>query len=430
MKKKLLPLAVACSLALSAIPYSALAAPSVSEIDKQLGNLKNQQSEAEQKSKEAKEKAGQIQEEKAQVNKDINAIINELNDTNEKLDDLNDQIASVTGNLQENEKQLGDAEKRVEARDQKLKSRVKVMYQTDSSSYIDVVLSSSSLTDFFDRMNALKSIVGQDKDLLEANKQDRDLIAQKKKEIEKQLAEVKTLYAKMNEVKATLEAQEKEKQVKVASLSASEQQYVKETEEQEAIFREIAKKQKSLQQQREAALATPKPTPAPIVAPAKPKPGTGSSSGGGSSDTGNSVKPPAGGHYSYPLPSRAPITSEYGYRQNPFGGQSSEFHSGIDLGAPNGTPILAAESGTVVYAQWMNGYGNCVMIAHPDGNYTLYGHIREGGIVVSNGQHVSRGQKIAEVGSTGYSTGNHLHFEVRVGGTSKANLVNPKPYIL
>ncbi|MDT2267274.1 PcsB-like coiled-coil domain-containing protein [Paenibacillus larvae] len=145
------------------------------------------------------------------MNKDINAIINELNATNEKLDDLNVQIATVTGNLEENAKQLDDAEKRVEARDQKLKSRVKVMYQTDSSSYIDVVLSSTSLTDFFDRMNALKSIVGQDKDLLEANKQDRDLIAQKKKEVENQLAEVKTLYAKTNDIKATLVAQEKRK---------------------------------------------------------------------------------------------------------------------------------------------------------------------------------------------------------------------------
>ncbi|MDT2235828.1 hypothetical protein P7H20_06710 [Paenibacillus larvae] len=181
MKKKFLSLAVACSLALSAVPYNALAASSVTEIDKQLGDLKNQQSEAEKKSKEAQDKTGQIQSEKAQVNKDINAIINELNATNEKLDDLNVQIATVTGNLEENAKQLDDAEKRVEARDQKLKSRVKVMYQTDSSSYIDVVLSSTSLTDFFDRMNALKSIVGQDKDLLEANKQDRDLIAQKKK---------------------------------------------------------------------------------------------------------------------------------------------------------------------------------------------------------------------------------------------------------
>ncbi|MCY9508927.1 peptidoglycan DD-metalloendopeptidase family protein [Paenibacillus larvae] len=423
MKKKFLPLAVACSLALSAVPYNALAASSVTEIDKQLGDLKNQQSEAEKKSKEAQDKTGQIQSEKAQVNKDINAIINELNATNEKLDDLNVQIATVTGNLEENAKQLDDAEKRVEARDQKLKSRVKVMYQTDSSSYIDVVLSSTSLTDFFDRMNALKSIVGQDKDLLEANKQDRDLIAQKKKEVENQLAEVKTLYAKTNDIKATLVAQEKEKQVKVASLSASEQQYVKETEEQEAIFREIAKKQKALQQQRVAALATP--TPTPNVAPAKPKPGTGGSSGGRVT-----TNPPVGGHYGYPLPFRAPITSDYGYRQDPFGGQSSEFHNGVDLGAPNGTPILAAESGTVVYARWMNGYGNCVMIAHPDGNYTLYGHIRDGGIVVSDGQQVSRGQKIAEVGSTGNSTGNHLHFEVRKGGNAKANLVDPKPYIL
>ena len=102
-----------------------------------------------------------------------------------------------------------------------------------------------------------------------------------------------------------------------------------------------------------------------------------------------------------------------------------KLHKGIDIPAPLGTSIVAAETGTVLIASWVNGYGNTVVLDHGGGLWTWYGHIRNGGIKVKEGQVVKRGEKIAEVGSTGDSTGNHLHFEVRI----KQEAVNPLPYL-
>ncbi len=124
-------------------------------------------------------------------------------------------------------------------------------------------------------------------------------------------------------------------------------------------------------------------------------------------ETGGSV-----GHFRWPCHGR--ITSSYGYRRSPFRRRRSVFHSGIDIGAPRGTPVVASASGVVSHAGWMSGYGKTVIIQHGGGVSTLYGH--NSSLLVGVGRSVSRGQIIARVGSTGRSTGNHCHFEIRRGG--------------
>ena len=129
------------------------------------------------------------------------------------------------------------------------------------------------------------------------------------------------------------------------------------------------------------------------------------------------------GTFKFPLPSGVfTITSYYGNRKDPFTGKTA-YHSGYDFACAKGTKIYAADSGTVVIAKWNGGYGNCVMINHGGGIMTLYGHCSE--LLVTSGQKVSRGDVIAKVGSTGRSTGNHLHFEVRKNGS----VIDPSPYI-
>ena len=129
------------------------------------------------------------------------------------------------------------------------------------------------------------------------------------------------------------------------------------------------------------------------------------------------------GSFTFPLPANVyRITSYYGNRKDPFTGKTS-YHSGYDFACAKGTKIYAADSGTVVIAKWNGGYGNCVTINHGGGIMTLYGHCSE--LLVTAGQKVSRGDVIAKVGSTGRSTGNHLHFEVRKNGS----VIDPSPYI-
>ncbi|NTU72350.1 MAG: peptidoglycan DD-metalloendopeptidase family protein [Coriobacteriia bacterium] len=128
------------------------------------------------------------------------------------------------------------------------------------------------------------------------------------------------------------------------------------------------------------------------------------------------------GTMAWPVPSSHRITSNYGPRICPFHGR--ELHPGIDIGAPSGSPIVSAGAGTVTYAGWRGSYGNFVMVNHGNGVVTCYAHQTSGGIKVHVGQRVSKGQRIGTVGSTGNSTGPHLHFEVRVNGTPK----NPMTY--
>ncbi len=251
----------------------------------------------------------------------------------------------------------------------------------------------------------MRSIVNQDKKILEANKRDRATIDEKRIAIEKQLAEVKNLYAETSAVKADLLVKEKEKEVKIASLTQKEKELEDISEEVEAQLVKVASqeaaKQRALQEAKAAEAAKSK----------------GAKAAG-------PVYTYSGGKFGYPLPKVVNMSSDFGTRKDPFTGRSSS-HNGIDFPSPAGTSILAAEDGVVIVASWWSGYGNTVIIDHGKGVWTLYGHIRNDGIVVEKGDTVKRGQKIAEVGSTGRSTGNHLHFEVRINESP----VDPKPYL-
>jgi len=136
--------------------------------------------------------------------------------------------------------------------------------------------------------------------------------------------------------------------------------------------------------------------------------------------TGSAATAPSTGPGSFSWPVSGTITSPYGWRSNPFGG-SPEFHQGLDIAAPTGTTVVAAATGTIILAKWYGGYGNYILIDHGGGYSTGYGHLSA--IYVSDGQSVQRGQAIGAVGSTGQSTGPHLHFEIRIDGKT----VDPAP---
>ncbi|MCU7378119.1 MAG: M23 family metallopeptidase [Clostridiales Family XIII bacterium] len=130
-------------------------------------------------------------------------------------------------------------------------------------------------------------------------------------------------------------------------------------------------------------------------------------------------------NFTWPVPGHKRISSEYGWRNCPYHGR--EKHSGIDVPAPSGTPIVAAQGGKIIMAGRNGSYGNCIIINHGNGVYSLYGHCSS--LIAGNGSNVKKGQKIAKVGSTGNSTGPHCHFEVRKGANKHSNNVNPHPYL-
>lgn len=395
LKKTTLSLILAvCITVLVTLPNTGYALTD-KEIENQLDLNKKKAADAVKKQLDADKQKKDVVQQKAQELKNAQELATQIEDQNDQLTALNKQTNQVTEELKQTNKQLVEAEDRVTARDNMMKSRVRLMYTNGFVSYLEVLLEATSFTDFLDRYQALKSIVGQDKEILAANKKDRQAVEVKKGEVETQLTQVQTLATQAELIKNALVTKEKEKEVLIASLANKEKalEMISDQQQQESV--KLANENKVLlQKQRENQAAK-------VAAPS----------------------PYTGGQLSWPLPGRTMLSSGFGYRVDPIN-KSDANHTGIDIPAPAGTAIMAAESGTVIIARYVNGYGNTVVIDHGS-IQSWYGHIRNNGIVVKEGDDVKRGQKIAEVGSTGRSTGNHLHFEIRKNDTP----VSPLPYV-
>jgi murein DD-endopeptidase MepM/ murein hydrolase activator NlpD len=403
LKKVLLPVLAVLLLACSLIRPTAGYAGAQEEIENKLKDIKKQEADLAAKKKAAEQSAADAKVQKGQEQKKLDEIKVQLDEQGKKLNELSIQLNDVTMQLRETGDQLQQAEDRVKSRDQLLKSRVRLIYMSGTVSYLDVLFSATSFSDFLDRYYALKNIIGQDKEILEANKADRDVVVEKQKQVEAQMDQVKTLVAQTEEIRQNLLVQEKQKQVVIASLNKKEQ-------DADDISEDAADQLVALANARSAAEAQKRKLEEEA---AKAK--------------GKTVEPAfayQGGKLAWPVPSSKTISDYYGMRIDPIK-KINKLHAGVDIAAPNGSTIVAAEDGVVLSTSWVNGYGNTVVLDHGNGLWTWYGHIRNNGIVVNEGDKVKRGQKIAEVGSTGDSTGYHLHFEVRIN--SKAT--DPMPYL-
>ena len=404
MKKRVLVpfIAVVAAASLVFVPVSGHAG--VLEIQKQIDQIA-QQEKARQKEKDDAEKkqsiiSGQIKQEQ----KGIDQLQKEIDEQSNQVMALEQQIAQTNLNLAETGKQKAEAEERVASRKSLLESRVRLMYMNGSVSYLDVLLSSTSFSDFIDRFQNLRTIVGKETEILHANELDKDAITQKEAEIKTQLAQVTDMHSQKSAIYATLQKNMKQKEVTIASLTKEEQKQEHISEEAEAAAEKLVKDKQALY----AKLAEEK-----RKEEAKKK------------GTTAAAKPVyAGGKLQWPLTINGTISSEFGYRVDPIK-KVNKLHKGMDIAAPKGTPVLSADEGTVILASWVSGYGNAVVVDHNNGLVTWYGHMSA--ISVSEGDSVKRGGKVGEVGSTGDSTGNHLHFEVRKDNGDTPP--NPRPYL-
>lgn len=369
------------------------------DIDREIAKIKQQEADLALKKSAADKQKADAKTQKAQEQRKLEDIQKDLVLQGAKLMELSTKLDDATLKAKEAGIQLVQAEDRVEQRDKLLKSRVKLMYMSGTVSYLDVIFSATSFSDFLDRYYVLKTIVGQDKNILTANQVDRDTMKQKKSEVEAQLSQVRTYVAETEAIKQTLSAQEKLKQTAIASLNKKEQDADHMSEEAEAAIVALARQKAELQKKKAELAAQNGSKPQPVFAY-------------------------AGGKLAWPVPNVMRISDVFGMRIDPIK-KIQKLHKGIDIAAPNGSTIVAAEEGIILISGWVNGYGNTIVIDHGSGLWTWYAHIREGGLKVGESDIVKRGQKIAEVGTTGDSTGNHLHFEVRLNEVAR----DPLPYL-
>lgn len=405
---------------------------SVADIDKQLKQLQKEVQDAKAKQEKAASQTQEAQHYKNKTNLNLQYVLDQVVQVKGKMKDISTQISNTEKSLNVTAEELDKAEVRITSREKVLESRVRLMYTDGAVSYLDVLLSATSFSDFLDRADSLKMIVDQDQELLVQHKLDKQTVVEKKQELEGQYAQAKKLYSSLEDQRSILKEKEAEKQELIAFYDKQIQEGDDLSEEQNEKLVELASQRSSLEQQKdklkaeEAArkAAAAKAEAARRAAAAAAKKAAASKSSNGSSS--NSSESYAGGDGPFLLPvGSARISSPFGPRTHPITGEKGKVHTGIDFAVSTGTSVHAADSGTVILSEWWSGYGYCVIVDHGGGVWTLYGHLRKGGLKVSNGDRVNRGDVIAESGNTGNSTGPHLHFEVRIDGKP----VNPMPYL-
>lgn len=394
MRKTVVSMAITALLTAGLVPVSQSWAQSSSldKVNEEIRSIRSKINRQKEQMESVQNRIQSIQRKQSSLEDQLIAIDLRRNATRERIDKLEKDIEIATAKAVEAQQALDEATERVKKRDQILKMRVKSMYERGNVSYLEVLLGATSFADFLNRLDGLKLIVEQDTRILEENKRDQDLMAQKKKEVDQHLKNLENMMAEAEQLKIELEQQYQESQRVKAELEAEEQQLheIEADMEQELLALAAAQKAK-------------------LAEKAKLQQASSYS----------------GGQLGLPLaPGTYRLSSPFGSRTDPITGRTA-YHNGLDFAAPEGTPIYAAEDGVVIFAGYSRGFGNTVMIQHNEEITTLYAHIREGGIMVSVGQTVKRGDKIAEVGSTGRSTGNHLHFTVYKNDVA----VDPKPYL-
>ena len=338
------------------------------------------------------------------VSEQLRQIEEQLRQATAELGTIKEQRVAVENDITLNERQLAEAQKRLEGRESVFYKRVRDIYINGRLSYLDVVIGSKDFSDFANRLEVLKRIIDSDITLINEIKKERADIEAHKQKLEADRAKLVELEKAALAKQAEIEQKKAERNVVLQKAQNDRATAMQAIEELNASSAQVSAMLKERQAARAAAAA------AAATAAAQ------SSGGQGASD--NWVQ--GTGQLGWPVSGE--ITSPYGYRVHPIWG-TTIYHSGIDIGVDEGTPVHAADGGVVVWSGWMGGYGYAVVIDHGNGLSTLYGHNSE--LAVDEGQSVAKGQVISYAGSTGNSTGPHVHFEVRVNGDP----VDPMGYL-
>ena len=415
----LLALVMVFGLVASFIPTQASAAKS-SEIKKQLDSLKEDKKAIQEEIQKLKGQINENQSEMEQMVQKKDLIDQEITLRYDEIANINEQIAACSLLIADKQEELVEAETRFEELSEKNKERIRAMEENGQINYWSVLFQANSFSDLLDRLNMVQEIAAADQRRLKELDEAAKAVSAAKTELEEEKAGLEVAKEELNVAQAELEAKRVEADEILADLVATGEEYEKMMEESEdkqaELLKEIAKKESDYKKAKyQEWLATSVPPTTKPKKPSSTKPSSGGSSNTGSTTTGGIT-------WKKPIVYTM-VSSPFGYRYHPISGKY-KMHYGIDLAAPTGRPIYATRGGTVSYTGYeAGGAGNWVQINHGDGYKSVYMHMTK--YVVRSGQNVSQGQLIGYCGSTGGSTGPHLHFGISYNGT----YVNPANYM-
>ena len=404
-KKKILAI---CLAALMAVPSGAIAKSSKSlTIEK--NKKKQEQREVKNKIKKQKSNISNTESEKKVVKDEIVNLDERIQVTSAKISTLEGEISSLNKDIKENQDKLEEAQVNLNENTEALRMRLREMYKRGNVNYLEVILNSKDIEELLRNNEIISSIAKADRELIEFIGEQIETIKETEERLQIDKAKLSANKAAViNErqtYQAAIDAKNNYMKVLESNLELYKAEFEKAQANWDSLDAEIVRLQKQISEQKKAEEAAARARKATRV----------------HSNISVSSAPRNGQSYTWPVPGHYSISSPFGYRIHPILGYS-KFHSGVDIPAPSGTPIVAAKSGTVIMSKLMSGYGNVVMVDHGD-TVTVYAHCSA--LNVGVGESVKAGDVIAFVGSTGLSTGAHLHFEVRVNGSP----VNPLGYV-
>lgn len=390
-------LALVLSCAIPAPSVQAVTSESIREKEREIEKAKEEVSGLKSSLTDVERLKKELEQSKSDLTAFVQQLDGQLADIQEKIAQYNTMITEKEKEIEETLRDLDEAQARQELQYAAMKKRIQFMYERSDSFYMETLFGSESISGIVNRADYIEALSRYDRDKLNEYVETRKYVelCKEELEVEKQLLDEAREAVKQEEANVNSLIGEKEAQiVSVSGDIANKEAAIKEYENMIAQENaEIAALEKAVAEER--ARLEAENAQARIY---------------------------NGGMFAWPCPGYKRISDEYGNRMHPILGVE-KFHNGLDMAASSGTPILAAYDGDVVAADYSGSMGNYIMINHGSGLYTIYMHCSA--LYVSKGQTVSKGQNIAAVGSTGRSTGPHLHFSVRLNG----NYVSPWNYL-
>lgn len=376
-------------------------------------DLQNDKTEIDEKIKETKELIDDVEDKRSEALKSVQSLTYQIANAEDEVDTLQAKVNNLQSEIKSKESDIQQKEEEYNEQEKLLDARLIAIHENGNTSYLDVLLTSASLTEFLSNYYAATELVECDKELIRTTKEQKAQIESEKNQLEENKKELDTALAQQKQKETQLKSLKKDKENYVAKLNEEEKQAQAELEQFEKDKKQIEADLKRYieEEARKAAAAA-----------------AANKNNNNNSSNSNVVSTPSASGYICPLSGKTKANITTGYGSYSWGGK----HTGVDWAISKGTPILAVKDGTVFTSTALknpNGtyrsYGEYIIIDHHDGTMTLYAHGLEGSRLVQKGDTVKRGQQIMSVGTTGNSSGYHLHFEVRVNGSC----VNPTPYL-
>lgn len=371
---------------------------------------------------ETQKKGEQLEEQKKAAEAEKSSLDNELNTVIQELQKAQDDMSAKEEQIESAENELVEAKVTENNQYESMKKRIKYMYENGNVEFIEIILSAENISDFLNKTEYVTKISEYDRDMLVEFQKTVEQVQKKEEELRAEYEELSALQTTLSEKRASVETLLSNKNIQIANLESEIgenakvlQQLIAEAQEAERRQKEAEAAQLAAQQQ---AMNNNAGQNNQIQAPSGGSSTGGSTSGGVMPLSSDNVVS-GSGYFTHPCPGMTYQSSYFGeIREFEVGG-----HKGHDYAAPEGTPTYAAAAGTVLIANYSTSAGNWVVIQHDNGLVSKYMH--HSALTVSAGQRVEKGQQIGYVGSTGQSTGPHLHFQVELNGVA----VNPSNYM-